>query len=381
MNDFEYDIEMVQLADNETDYNKKLTPEDIELRKKASRIFSEAESKAKLSYCVLCGKECSSFCNSHSVPQFALYRVAENGMVSETLQNKALLHEKSLGVKQTGTFKLICDTCDNESFQDYENPSSYSKEPTNKMIAQIALKNYLQMVYKRLVERELFTLLGQKFPHNKDISDEKVFIETLDLSGYISSLKYAQKAIKKANDKYYYLYYYKVLDYVVPYTAQSAITLISDFDDEVINNLYNLSPEYKTKDIHVAVFPLETTSVVMLFIEEGEKRYRNFYKQFKKLSPEDQLSAINYIIFSNIENVFINPKVQKDIRENKRFVEICGMTTEVTAEVESNFEPLFDCSDETLLAKAIKEFSLSRRHEIPNLLSREYAMPSDNKEV
>ena len=77
------------------------------------------------------------------------------------------------------------------------------------MVAQIALKNYLQMIYKRIVERELFTLLGQKFPHNKDISDEKVFIETLDLNGYISSLKYAQKAIEKADDKYYHLYYSK----------------------------------------------------------------------------------------------------------------------------------------------------------------------------
>lgn len=379
MNEFEYDIEMVQLSDNETDSDRKLTPEDIELRKKASRIFSKAESKAKLSYCVLCGKECSSFCNSHSVPKFALYRIAENGMVSETLQNKALLHEKSLGIKQAGTFKLICDTCDNESFQDYENPSSYLKVLTNKMIAQIALKNYLQMIYKRLVERELFTLLGQKFPHNKDISDEKVFIETLDLSGYISSLKYAQKAIKKANDKYYYLYYYKVLDYVVPYAAQSAITLISDFEDEVINNLYNLSPKYKTKDIHVAVFPLESTSVVMLFVEEGEKRYRKFYKQFQKLSPEDQLSAINYIVFSNIENVFLNPKVQKDMRDNERFAEICGMTTEVKAEIKSEIPPLFDCSEEILLEKAIKEFSLSKRNQIPNLLSREYAILSDTK--
>lgn len=381
MKDFEYDIEMVQLSDTETDYDKKLTPEDIELRKKASRMFSKAQSNAKLPHCVLCEKECSSFCNSHSVPRFALSRIAENGMISETLQQKLPLHEKSLGVNKTGTFKLICDTCDNESFQDYENPCFYSENPTNKMIAQIALKNYLLMIYKRLVERELFTLVGETYPQNKEFADEKVFIENLDLIGYISSLKYAQKAIKKSDDKYYHLYYYKVLDYVVPYAAQSAITLVGDFNDEVINNLYSLSPDYKMRDIHVAVFPLETTSVVMLFIEEGEKRYRNFYKQFQKLSPEDQLSAINYIIFSNIENVFLNPKVQKDMRENKRFVEICGMTTEVTAEVTPLTIHNYDCSAEALLSKAIKEFSLSKRHEIPNLLSREYAMPSDNKVV
>jgi len=124
-------------------------------------------------------------------------------MISETLQQKSPLHEKSLGVNQTGTFKLICDTCDNESFQDYENPCSYSKNPTNKMISQITLKNYLLMIYKRLVERELFTLVGETYPQNKDFAYEKLFIENLDLVGYISSLKYAQKAIRKSDDKYY----------------------------------------------------------------------------------------------------------------------------------------------------------------------------------
>lgn len=374
MKEFEYDIEMLQMADDKKDYDGNLTEKDIEHYKKINRIFSKAENIAKLPHCVLCKKECSSFCNSHSVPRFALSRIAENGKVSETLKNKMPLHEKSLGVKQTGTFKLICNTCDNESFQDYEDPSSYSANPTNKMIAQIAMKNYLQMIYKRLVERELFTLLGEKYPQNKSFTEENLLIKNLDLIGYLSDLKYAQKAIEKSNDKYYHLYYYKVLDYVVPYAAQTVIPLIGDFNDEVINNLYNLSPDYKLKDIHVAVFPLENTSVVMMFVADGEKRYRNFYKQFKKSSPEDQLSAINYIIFAYSENVFLNPKVQNDMKQNKRFMEICGQSTEILAEMTPLTIHNYDISSEALLSKAIKEFSLSKRHEIPNLLSREYAI-------
>ena len=254
-------IEMMKLFDDEIDYTKKLTSEDIEMRKAVSRLLSKAQSNAKLSQCVLCKKECSSFCNSHSVPRFALTRIAENGMVSEALRQKSPLHESRLGVSKTGTFKLICDTCDNGSFQDYENQSAYSENPTNKMLAQIALKNYLLMIYKRLVEKEVFTLIGEEYPRNKDFADEKLFIQNIDLHGYISGLKHAQKAIKKSKDKYYHVYYYKVLDYVVPYAAQSAVSLIGDFNDEVINNLYSLSPEYKVKDIHVAVFPLENTSV------------------------------------------------------------------------------------------------------------------------
>ena len=374
--DFEYNVKMLQLSDDEREYDGNLTEGDIKLYKEINRIFSKAENKAKLPCCVLCGKECSSFCNSHSVPRFALSRIAENGKVSQTLKNKMPLHEKSLGVKQTGTFKLICNTCDNESFQDYENPSSYSNKPTNKMIAQIALKNHLLMIHKRLVERNLYTLLGERYPQNKDFLDDKVLVGDLDLIGYVSGLQYAQKAVEKSNDKYYHLYYYKALDYVVPYAAQSSISLIGDFNDNVINDLFNSSVQYKIKDIHVAVFPLENTSVVMLFAEEGEKRYRKFYKQFKKLSDEDQLAAINYIVFSTIENVFLNPNVQNEMQKNKRFIEVCGQSTEAISEM-TPFEMLdFDNYSKACLSKAIEEFSLSKMYEIPNLLSREYAITS-----
>jgi len=39
--DFEYDIEMVKLSDNKTDYDKKLTPENIELAKKPHGCFEK----------------------------------------------------------------------------------------------------------------------------------------------------------------------------------------------------------------------------------------------------------------------------------------------------------------------------------------------------
>ena len=44
----------------------------IEVRKKVNKMLSEARKKAKPPKCILCGKEQSSFCNSHSVPQMCL---------------------------------------------------------------------------------------------------------------------------------------------------------------------------------------------------------------------------------------------------------------------------------------------------------------------
>lgn len=44
------------------------------------------------------------------------------------------------GVNKAGTFHLICNDCDSKIFSDYENPDNYSNQPTQKMIAQMALK-------------------------------------------------------------------------------------------------------------------------------------------------------------------------------------------------------------------------------------------------
>ena len=52
---------------------------DIELRKRINKLFSQTRNAAKPNKCVLCGKKQTSFCNSHSVPQFSLRNIADNG--------------------------------------------------------------------------------------------------------------------------------------------------------------------------------------------------------------------------------------------------------------------------------------------------------------
>ena len=66
------------------------------------------------------------------------------------------------GVNKAGTFHLICNDCDSKIFSDYENPDNYSNQPTPKMIAQMALKNSLKSISKRLFEIELFNISAKK---------------------------------------------------------------------------------------------------------------------------------------------------------------------------------------------------------------------------
>lgn len=329
----------------ETDFeipNKRM----ISISKFITRIFKKARTNAKSATCHICGKECSSFCNSHSVPYFVLQNIADHGKVYIPLQGELPTTGKDTGLKQAGTFHLICNDCDNSIFCEYEDPSAYSNHPSDKMLAQISLKNYLQMIYKRKIEPHIYQLLGQRLANFFTLPGQGKTIQELDLDEYQTHFQYAMRALSGKNAPQYYLCFYSLLDYVVPCATQTTIPLLADLEDNIINNLYNFSEEYNLEYLHIAVFPLKETSVIMLFYEQGERRYRRFIRQLKKLDFEDQLAVINYIIFSYTENVFINPAVYKLVWKNAKFRKVCKKTTNVVS-VLGNHDPLKTAIQET----------------------------------
>ena len=131
----------------------------VELRKMSQKYMRQAQSEAKSDHCLLCGKPMTSFCNSHSVPEFALKSIAENGEVvlASKLMGNEISDNKS-GVNKSGTFHLICDNCDNSFFQDYESQEKLAVGITDKMLAEIAVKNFLLQLNKRYTERHLYRL-------------------------------------------------------------------------------------------------------------------------------------------------------------------------------------------------------------------------------
>lgn len=360
------DIEMVRLGGMTSAEQEQYEKNKIEINKKVSSLITEAAKNAKLGHCILCQKPCSSFCNSHSIPQFALRRIAEDGNVMLPLQDELLTIGKHTGVNKAGTFHTICRECDSRVFQLYENPNTYNSKPTDQMLAQIALKDILLMISKRNQEREQYKLVGAQAEFLRGFAEEKIYWGNCDLRDYGEKLEYAKRSLDNQKTNRYYLCFYDLLDYVVPYAAQSSITLISDFEDNVVNNIYSQKQGYRIKDIHVAVFPLKSTSAILLFIEDGVTRYRKFYRSLRKLTKEDQLAAINYLVFSYTENVFMNPTTHKELKKNGSFMDMCRKSTDFRSQTPF---PLDDP-----LEVAVKEFSLSKRNEIPNLFSREYAL-------
>lgn len=294
----------------------------IPFSKFRSQLSSQVRKDSKIEKCLYCGHETSKLCNSHTLPAFVLKNIALDGKLYST--NKVLgfpLLEEESGINSSGTFRLICRKCDSKIFADYENPESYNSEPTLLMVTQMAIKNYLRQIGKRRYELSLYTELQNQFcadfEQHRNVSD-------IDLKDYLNGYRKAKKALTKSWGDEFFLFFYEKLNYVVPVASQVLLNPLVGLSGERINDVFNMSRNYKIQPLHVSIFPLKNNSIVMLFLEKDSNRYRQFRKDFGKLSPEDKLTAINYLVLSLSEEVFLSKKISDAVLKDEELQKVIG---------------------------------------------------------
>lgn len=356
-------IELMDLGVDEEELDE-LLANKVGYKKQLSKIISKSRKDAKADKCLHCDKKVNSFCNSHSVPAFALRNIEVDGDVyfSNALVEFPLM-DNGDGVNRAGTFKIICRECDSKIFSAYENPDAYKEEATPVMMAQIAMKNHLKVISKRLIEKGMYESIKEINPFNHEFVEHMHSVQDLDLNEAIKAYKRAKRASEKGWGDEYYLFCYEKLNYVVPIAFQSSITLITDLEGRIINDIYNISEQYLTQDIEIAVFPLKESSVVIMFRDTNNNRYRKFCKMFKKLSIEEKLGIINYIIFLYSEDVFISKAIPKEVLNDENLKDVAKQTTMAMG--------MFPMMGDTI-DKAVKVYNLNNWRSIPNLLSEGY---------
>ena len=340
----------------------------IDARKMSGQLVKQARTQTKHETCLLCGQNLP-FCNSHTVPQFCLKNIADNGKVNlfNALIGTELLSSDS-GVKNSGTFHIICRQCDGTIFQDYENPQAYSDTPTSKILNQIALKNVLRDIYKHETELEMMKS-AKRILHEKEL-----FLAIVADVYFNSQIKARSQDIKDCYDIFdaikanlniaspsVHLVSFDKLNYVVPIAFQGMIALITGVSGELINNQYNYNSDYSVEYFHLAIFPLENSSVVITFSDDKNSRILTFEKELKNMSAANRLEIINRIVFWYAEDYFFSPRLPK----------------EAASELEQaarQMQDLFSTNPEKSTKNAIKDFDLRRDTCLPNLLSQEYAI-------
>ncbi|MBG2856447.1 hypothetical protein I4580_16950 [Proteus mirabilis] len=334
----------------------------IDFSKKIGMLASKSKSNIKTGKCIYCLEKTNKYCNSHSIPYSFLGNIADNGHLytHSKLIDLPLLKNET-GLNESGTFYIICRSCDSKIFSDYEKKDNYKSIPTQKMLAQIALKNFLKSVYQRMYEIDLQKSIEKEncIDFNKDIN-----LKNIDLKENIAGFKKSKKANEKINSNEYYLIFYTNLNYVVPIAFQHKITIAIDLEGIVVNNLY--SQTGKMQVLHLCVFPFENTSSIILFMDKTHKNHNAFIKQFNKLNESDKLSLLNYIIFLYSEDYYISPKIDNTIINDEILKLVCG-------DIGISFARLSDKNIDRI-NRLKKIYSLSKFRRIPNLLSEKYKL-------
>ena len=116
--------------------------------------------------------------------------------------------------------------------------------------------------------------------------------------------------------------------------------------------------------MYISILPLKSETVIVMFIEDGDKRYRQFYKRFNKLTLDDKLAALTLIMFMYSEDMYFSKSTENEVRESKALCEV-GKTGQDIISFTLFYDPL----------EILREsHSLDKRHEIPNLLSEKYKL-------
>lgn len=291
----------------------------IEVRKQMNKMLSEARKNAKPMKCILCGNMQTSFCNSHSVPQLALRPIADKGMVlhaSAAIGFDEEIVDIENGVNKSGTFSYICRSCDGTFFQDYENESNLTKAPTDKMMAEIAVKDMLLLMSKRATEKELTRIQQKKFSCFENVED-LLGLKELDAAEFEKEMFFHKGIADRNEEGGYQVLFWNVLPYVIPVAAQSAIALPLDMEGKIVNDVYDYNPDVRMQYMHLCFFPLNNQSVVLAFYHKRDKLYRSLRHQINSNSEDKTLRYLNYLLFAHTENYFISKSVQQEIENNE----------------------------------------------------------------
>lgn len=341
---------------------------NIELKKDWNELKKKSYSDSKLDYCLCCGKNVKSFCNSHSLPNFILKNISEDGYVltsNNYFKMSAIDVEK--GLKVSGTFRRICNKCDKEIFADYESPDKLLLIPREKIMTQIDLKNSLKMYDSKLNTIALYNNFKLK-TFQKDYVNYFIRINQLDLDEAKNEVERDLKILSKSSSSSFELVFWEKLDYVVPIAFQGKIALVGDLNGDCINNIYNYNVDYILEYINICVFPLKAESIVMMFVCKDNKKYRNFINQFKKLSKGKKLRLISYIIFNYNEDFFISKSAKQEILDNKILDKVARNTVNIMAS-----------NKEYILQGEKKKFEELKNYiNFPNILSKQYRI---NKKI
>lgn len=105
----------------------------------------------------------------------------------------------------------------------------------------------------------------------------------------------------------------------------------------------------------------------MIFHSKKDTRYEKFFKDFNKYKLNEQLSIISYMMILYSEEYFLSKKINGELLKNKSITDAARQTA-------INEINIIDFPQNNSLSLAIDKYDLNKYKNIPNLLSKKYAI-------
>lgn len=302
---------------------------EIEINKEISKIKKEANQYTKGKNCVLCGKPCSSFCNSHTIPRFVIKNIAENGkvyspsMTMDYLDIKTRLNvfKSNPGVEKTLTFDSICRECDNAVFSCVENEDILEKEFDAKVLNLYALKILLHSQYSK-TRNANFLNIGAEKHHMSDIANLISMPWVFDMIESTKEIEDYKSAIKNNTYIKYKMIIDKIINKKVNFCCTTELTLPFSYNGKRINDLCNIN-NYTARfgGIYTLVLPMKSnkTRIVMYY----RRKYSNYdlvKEEFGKMNVNEQLQAISNLLLIYTEEFVYNDEVLQSIKSARDII-------------------------------------------------------------
>ena len=274
------------------------------------------------------------------------------------------LCEIEKGVNNSGIFKFICHSCDNEFFNDYESEEALLGEISDKMLAEIALKNGLMNVSKRSQEVKLYSSLPERIIGIDDMID----LYSLDLRDFLQEVEVHKREILNNTKGAYQIVFKEILPFVVPIATQVAITLQDDMYGYPVNDVFNPDPKVSMQDLHLVIFPFKKSSLVLAFYHKKDKNYRTLRHQFNSENSKKTKEFLNYLVFAYTENFFISKTIYEKIQNNKKLIQLSRELYQKPNLGNLSMYDFFNLKYEPV-----------KPGEIPNFLTKDWAIGENNE--
>ena len=303
---------------------------EIEERKQVAELMKKVEHDIKPSHCLLCGKNISSCCNSHVVPQFVLKGIAENGMVryGQSLNDKQSIHLQTLtGIKNAFTFKLICNECDNKMFSNYEKPEviegfdKFDLERQKKILTEMAIKSHLSHIQMKLKMKALNNNVHPGVMEMFCNNDIKTAYE-IDLKEHKDYISHLKTLHKKSSFPFVVLFN-KLYDYKMNLTTQTIISYIYDLDGNQIYNPKDVLSSDITKYFYLMILPFKDKTRVIFYIEKKNIDVEQAVVDgFCKLSDDEKLHFLFISLIIHDEQFYIKPALYDILRKDRKLSQL-----------------------------------------------------------